>query len=50
MITTNSSIIGVSPSVDEGYVIFGVSPGNAKISIFVDGEAVGTLPATVVEQ
>lgn len=50
LITTNPSIIDIAPAVDEGYVIFGVSPGHAKISIFVDGEAVGTLPATVIEQ
>lgn len=44
----NPGVLGLDHAVDEGYVVYGVSVGKTTISIFIDGEAVGTMPATVV--
>jgi hypothetical protein len=52
LVSSDASVLGVDRAVDEsaGYVIYGVRAGHAQISIFVDGSAEGSLPATVTAQ
>lgn len=52
LVTSDASVLGVDRAADseDGYVIYGVHAGHARISIFVDGSAEGTLPATVTAQ
>jgi hypothetical protein len=44
----NPGVLGLDHAVDTGYVVYGVSVGHTTISVFIDGEAVGTMPAAVV--
>jgi len=50
LVTSDDGVLGLDRAEDEGFVMYGVHPGHANISIFVDGEAVGTLPASVTPQ
>ncbi|APR81381.1 Hypothetical protein A7982_06728 [Minicystis rosea] len=50
LVSSNIGVLGVDHDTEDGFVIYGVSEGSATISIFLDGEAVGTLPATVTKQ
>ncbi|MFT3776147.1 MAG: hypothetical protein QM820_63195 [Minicystis sp.] len=50
LVTSDSGVLGLDHDAEGGFVIYGVSQGLATISIFVDGDAVGTMPAKVTPQ
>jgi hypothetical protein len=49
LVSSSSSILGLDGAGDDGFVIYGVAPGQATISVFVDGTPVDTIPAVVIE-
>lgn len=52
LISSDGSVLGVDRAEEgEGdYVIYGIRAGSTRVSIFIDGSAEGTLPATVTPQ
>ena len=49
LVSSDLGVLGIDPDVDDGFVIYGVSEGSATISMFLDGDSVGTVPATVTK-
>ena len=44
-----AGVLGVQPTADGGFVIYGARAGIAQLTAFVDGDAVGEIPARVTK-
>lgn len=50
MASTDPTIAGVDPSLEAGtFVIYGVAPGSAEVTVGVDGEFYQSIPVVVTE-
>jgi hypothetical protein len=49
-LSTSTGVLGVEPAQGGGFVVFGVEPGEAALSVTLGGNEVGTIPATVTAQ
>lgn len=48
--SSNASVLGIDPATSDGLlVVYGIRPGQAMITVLVDGERADQIPAVVVE-
>lgn len=50
LLTSNGVVLGLDRTIDDKFVMFGVSVGEARIDVFLDGEQVGAVPVQVTPQ
>lgn len=50
LISGDTGVLGCDRIPETGFVLYGARAGQARLSVFVDGEAVETIPAQVVKQ
>lgn len=49
--TTDANVLAIDPTPTDGvFVIYGVTPGTADVHVYMSGDAVGAIPATVLDQ
>ncbi len=49
--SSNVNVLGADPAPDDGvFVLYGVTPGTADVHVYMNGEAAGDIPATVLDQ